>query len=90
MPRIIFDPAKDAANLKKHGLSLAAAGRLEWDTALTWPDARKDYGEHRLSALVLMRDRLFFVAFVDRAEGRRIISLLKANKREVLKYAAND
>ncbi|HEX4889919.1 MAG TPA: BrnT family toxin [Alphaproteobacteria bacterium] len=90
MPRIIFDPAKDASNIVKHGVSLAEAGRLEWDTALTWPDARKDYGEHRLSALVLMRDRLFFVAFVDRAEGRRIISLRKANKREVLKYAAND
>ncbi len=90
MLKIIFDPAKDAANLKKHGLSLAEAGRLEWDTALTWLDARKDYGEHRLSALVLMQDRLFFLAFVDRADGRRIISPRKANQREALKYAAND
>ena len=90
MSKIIFDPAKDVANLRKHGLSLAEAGYLEWDTALIWPDARRDYGELRLSALVLRKERLFFVAFVERKEGLRIISLRKANRKEVLKYAEND
>lgn len=90
MLKIIFDPTKDAANIKKHGLSLTEAGSLEWDTALTWLDERKDYGEHRFSALVLMQDRLYFVAFVDRRDGRRIISLRKANQKEALKYAEND
>lgn len=90
MLTIIFDPPKDAANIKKHGLSLAEAGRLDWDTALTWRDNRRNYGEHRVSGLVMMHDRLFFVAFVDRPEGRCIISLRKANQKEALKYAAND
>lgn len=31
--------------------------------------------------------RLYYVAFVDRADGRRIISLRKANQREVKRYA---
>ncbi|MFM2328769.1 MAG: hypothetical protein RLZZ494_872 [Pseudomonadota bacterium] len=55
-----------------------------------WPDTRRDYGEPRQSALVLMGVRLFFVAFVDRPEGRRIISLRKANSREVNRYVGQD
>ncbi|WP_089418028.1 BrnT family toxin [Vitreoscilla filiformis] len=85
-----FDLTKDAANIAKHGVSLALAAQLEWDSALVWPDTRRDYGEPRQSALVLMGVRLFFVAFVDRPEGRRIISLRKANSREVNRYVGQD
>jgi len=84
---ILFDPAKDAANCAKHGVSLALANQLEWDTAVVWSDARRDYGEQRMSALALCGGRLFFVAFVERADGRRIISLRKANNREKMHYA---
>jgi len=87
---IIHDPTKDAANQAKHGVSLALAARLEWDSALIWPDARHNYGEARQSALALLGERVYFVAFVDRADGRRVISLRKANDREVRDYAAND
>ena len=31
--------------------------------------------------------RLYLVVYVDRDEGRRIISLRKANRREVNRYA---
>jgi len=44
-----FDPAKDVANLVKHGLSLADAALLDWDKAAVYPDLRKDYGEARIS-----------------------------------------
>ena len=88
--RIEFDPSKDAANKAKHGLSLALAADLEWDSAMVWTDGRKDYGETRESALALIGQRLYFVAFVDRGESRRAISLRKANIREVNHYAEND
>jgi uncharacterized DUF497 family protein len=32
--QIEFDPAKDASNLDKHGLSLAMAAGLDWDASL--------------------------------------------------------
>jgi uncharacterized DUF497 family protein len=81
-----FDPGKDATNLSKHGLSLAAAAELSWDAALVWVDNRTDYGEERLVALAPIGDILFFVAFVDREPSRRIISLRRANRREVSHY----
>lgn len=85
--KIDFDPKKDNANLVKHGLSLVLAEQMEWSTALVWGDIRTNYGEPRQSALGLIGDRVHFVAFVDRADVRRVISLRKANIREVMHYA---
>jgi len=87
---VTFDPTKDAANRAKHGLSLTLAGSLDWESALVWTDIRSDYGETRQCALALLANRVHFVAFVDRSSARRIISLRKANEREVRRYAEND
>ena len=83
---IEFDPAKDAANLEKHGLSLAMASELDWDQALVWVDDRHAYGELRMIALAPSTGILYYVAFVDRDDARRIISMRKANRREVKHY----
>jgi uncharacterized DUF497 family protein len=84
--RIEFDPAKDASNQEKHGLSLAQASALDWDEALVWTDDRYEYGELRRIALAPATGILFFAAFVDRGDVRGIISLRKANRREVKHY----
>ncbi|MHB8850100.1 MAG: BrnT family toxin [Acidithiobacillus ferriphilus] len=84
---ITYDPTKDAANVAKHGVSLALAIELEWESAVVWPDVRREYGETRMAAIGYIGLRLYYVAFVDRADGRRIISLRKANQREVKRYA---
>ena len=83
---VTFDRAKDAANFAKHGVSLAAAERLDWDNALVAADRRHAYGEDRQVALAPMDDRLWVVVFTDRPEGRRIVSLRKANLREYRRY----
>jgi uncharacterized DUF497 family protein len=88
---LMFDPAKDAANQAKHGFSLLDAARLEWDSAVVWPDQRRDYDEPRMVALGYIGLRIMAVVFVDRPPEqpteRRIISLRKANSREVKRYA---
>jgi uncharacterized protein len=84
--QIEFDPAKDAANVEKHGVSLALAAELDWDEALVWIDERFDYGEIRVIALAPLSQTLYYVAFVDRGSSRRIISLRRANRREVKHY----
>lgn len=85
--QITCDQSKNEANLRKHGVALTAAAKLEWDGALIWIDERKDYGEERQCAIGYIDDRLFYVVYVDRAESRRIISLRKANSREAHRYA---
>jgi uncharacterized protein len=86
---IEFDSAKDAANQTKHGVSLSVAGELDWDAALVWVDDRFEYGEVRMIALAPKTEILYYVAFVDRGEARRVISLRRANRREVKHYVEN-
>jgi uncharacterized protein len=84
--RITFDPVKDAANLSKHGVSLAVARELDWEAALVWIDGRFEYDELRMIALAPKTGILYYVAFVDRRETRRIISLRRATRLEVKHY----
>ncbi len=86
---IEFDPAKDLANQDKHGVSLALAIELDWEAALVWVDERIEYGEARMIALAPETGILYYVAFVDRSRARRIISLRRANRREVKHYVEN-
>jgi uncharacterized protein len=87
--RIEFDPSKDASNRQKHGVSLALAEELDWDAALVWVDARFEYEEMRMIALAPKTAILYYVAFVGRGAVRRIISLRRANRREVKYYVEN-
>ena len=84
--KIEFDPAKDEGNQSKHGVSLALAGELDWEAALVWVDDRFEYSELRMIALAPKTNILYYVAFVDRGSARRIISLRRANRREVKHY----
>ena len=86
---IEFDPVKDISNQSKHGVSLALAGELDWEAALVWIDERFEYGETRMIALAPETETLYYVAFVDRGNLRRIISLRRANRREVKYYVQN-
>lgn len=83
---IEFDPTKDQANREKHGLSLALAEAFEFDTALIEIDDRRDYQEERFVALGLIGDRVHVMVFTVRGEAIRVISLRKANRREVKRY----
>jgi uncharacterized protein len=88
--RIEFDSTKDASNQLKHGVSLAMAAELDWNAAWVWVDERIEYNEMRMIALAPKTEILYCVAFVDRGDVRRIISLRRANRREVKHYVNND
>ena len=87
--RIEFDPAKDAANRARHGVSLSLARQLDWGAALAWVDHRFGYDEMRMITLAPKTNTLYYVAFVDRGDRRRIISLRRATRREVKHYVEN-
>jgi len=86
---IEFDAAKDSLNNARHGLSLAFAEKLIWDEALVWIDNRYEYDETRMIGLVPEGNDLYYVAFVDRGEVRRVISLRCAERKEIKHYAEN-
>jgi len=83
---IEFDSAKDARNLAKHGVSLARAAELFEQPFRETEDLRADYGERRFIAYGLIEERLFACVYVWRGGRRRIVSLRKANRREIDAY----
>ncbi|MGD0565214.1 MAG: BrnT family toxin [Roseiarcus sp.] len=84
--RYAFDPAKDAVNRAKHGVSLALGEVPFARPYVSIADDRFDYGETRQVAFGVINDRLFACVYVDRNGERRIISLRKANQREARRY----
>lgn len=83
---IEFDSAKNQRNLEKHGIGLFQAQNFDFASALIEIDNRIDYGEQRFNALGWLNSRLYMLTFTPRGGKLRIISLRRANKREVRKY----
>ena len=73
--RIEFDPAKDAANIAVHGISLAAAEQLLDGFVV-------DYGEVRIIAIGEIDGRMFTCVYTRRGDAYRPISLRPAHRKE--------
>jgi len=89
MGSIEFDPAKNEANIEKHGIDMASAEQFEFDTALVNVDTRHGYGDVRNVATGYIKGRLHVLVFTKRGPKVRVISLRKANEREERTYREN-
>lgn len=81
---IEFDPAKDEANVAKHGVSLALAAEFEIHRVIE--DDRRDYGERRFRAFGLVRGIAHCLVFTQRGQHIRAISLRRAHRKEMMRY----
>ncbi len=81
-----WDDDKQQIIQSKHGVDFQVVLEFEWDTALETVDDRRDYEEQRWVALELIKERLHVLVYTIRMENIRIISLRKANSREVQYY----
>lgn len=84
--RYEWNEAKRIQTLIKRGVDFADAEMFQWKTAKVLADDRFSYGEDRFVATGFIGDRLYVMAFTMRGDVIRIISLRKANTREVKDY----
>ncbi|PWC89811.1 hypothetical protein TSH100_04010 [Azospirillum sp. TSH100] len=80
-----WDDAKNETNKEKHGIAFAAAALVFEGLVTEVHDTRTTY-ETRINAYGLIDGRLFVCTYTPRCGWRHIISLRKANKREVKHY----
>ena len=83
---VSFDLHKSQRNEAERGLPFTLAAWLEWDSALVVEDLRRNYGERRFRVLGLIHGRVHALVFTPRDEAMRVISLRKANDREIRLY----
>ncbi|MCB8879120.1 BrnT family toxin [Acidisoma cellulosilytica] len=87
---IVFDPKKSAKNLAERGISFELASEIDWNTARLIVDDRKEYGETRVQVWAAIEGRLYCIVVTPRGEDLRVISLRKANRKEVKRYDEED
>jgi uncharacterized DUF497 family protein len=81
-----WDEVKSFGYKAKHGVAFALVEQLDWKRATIRKDERRDYAEPRYIAYIYLKSRLHICVFTTRGQTRRIISLRKANQREVKYY----
>lgn len=86
--KIIFDAFKRDKNFEEKGLDFGRAAEVFSGTTVTARDEHKEYGEARLVTAGRLDGRIVVVVWTPRGDARRIISMRKANEREVKKYTA--
>ena len=75
-----WDPAKNEANQRKHGISFEVARHIFDGSILTRVDDRREYGENRDIRLgVLSPETVFVVVHTKRADKIRLITARKEN-----------
>jgi uncharacterized DUF497 family protein len=83
---ISYDPKKCARNVRDRHLSFDLVRDFEWSSAYVLEDVRKDYGEVRFQALGEIDGRVYMLVFTPRGGDVHVISLRKANRREIKRY----
>jgi hypothetical protein len=84
--RISFDPAKSERNGMVRGLPFDRVADFDFATAIYGVDTRRDYGETRYVAMGFLDGRLHVLCFTEIEGGIRVVSLRRANLREVRRY----
>jgi uncharacterized DUF497 family protein len=79
--QIVFDPAKDEVNRRKHRISLARAADIQIEALVE--DNRFDYGETRYRAYGLIDGEAHCLVFMVRGGQIRAISLRRAHSKEM-------
>lgn len=82
-----FDLNKSKKNARERALPFELVEFFEFDTAMLVEDTRKDYQETRVLAYGYIGERLHVLCFKPLSTAHiRIISLRKANRRELARY----
>lgn len=85
--RVTFDPVKRAKALAEGRPDFEDAGEVFAGLTFSAPDLRRNYGEARFVTAGLLRGRMVVIVWTPRGAARRIISMRKANEREIERYA---
>ena len=84
--RITYNKIKRQEGLTKHGLDFKDAAIVFKGETFEFIDERKDYGEERIIAVGHLEGRMVLICYTQRGIAKRIISMRKANEREVKTY----
>lgn len=84
--KVTFDPQKRQKTLVERQVDFLDAAKVLANKTFEFPDLRKDYGEKRVVAVGYLEKRMVVIVYVGRGDTKQIISMRKANAREIKRY----
>ncbi len=84
--KLTWDEAKRQKTLQERQLDFKDAVEILTQCHLQIPDERVDYGEPRFIVVGFLQQRMIVLVYTPRNEAKHIISMRKANEREIKKY----
>jgi hypothetical protein len=69
--------------LRDRGIGFDDGARIFEDSGVIWQDTRRDYGEDRFRAVGESQGDVIHVVFTRRSAAVRIISVRRANRKEI-------
>nr|WP_297461822.1 BrnT family toxin [uncultured Halomonas sp.] len=78
-----YDAQKAANTLNEPGIDFSRAADVFAGDTLDRIDSRHDYGEERIITAGRLDGRIVLIVWTPRGSVRRIISMRKANEREI-------
>lgn len=81
-----WDSGKAKTNISKHGVPFESVTEFDFTSAMIEVDDRRDYGEERLVAVGFIGPRVVVLVYTERGDAVRVISLRKANEKEIGRY----
>jgi uncharacterized DUF497 family protein len=85
--KLEWDDAKRQKTVEMRGLDFADAALVFKGDVLNIEDNRNDYGENRIVSVGFLDERMVRITWTQRGESRRIISMRKANEREIKRFS---
>ena len=83
----IWDEPKRLHNVKARGLDFIGCEAVFDSPVVTWEDNREAYGEQRINLLGWLNGIVVHMTYTERGDEPHIISLRKAEKHEIRRYA---
>ena len=82
-----WDETKRLRNIKAHGLDFVGCEAVFDSPVVSWEDVREVYGEQRINLLGWLFGFVVHMTYTERGDEPHVISLRKAEKHEIRRYA---
>ena len=82
-----WDESKRTRNVRVHGLDFVGCESVFDGPVIAWEDDREAYGEQRINLLGWLGGVVVHMTYTERGDEPHIISLRKAEKHEIRRYA---
>ena len=82
-----WDEPKRTRNIRVHGLDFVGCESVFDGPVIAWEDDREAYGEQRINLLGWLGGVVVHMTYTERGDEPYIISLRKAEKHEIRRYA---